>query len=40
MAGHSKWANIKRREGAHAAMRWRHAADPAGAGLERVQYEG
>ena len=40
MAGHSKWANIKRREGAHAAMRCRRAAHGPGEGLERVQYEG
>jgi YebC/PmpR family DNA-binding regulatory protein len=40
MAGHSKWANIRRREGAHAAMRWRRAADVTGEGLERVHYEG
>jgi transcriptional/translational regulatory protein YebC/TACO1 len=40
MAGHSKWANIRRREDAHAAMRCRGAADAPGAGLERVRYEG
>jgi YebC/PmpR family DNA-binding regulatory protein len=40
MAGHSRWANIKRREGAHAAMRWRRAADLPCEGLERVHYEG
>jgi YebC/PmpR family DNA-binding regulatory protein len=40
MAGHSKWANIKRREDAHAAMRCRGAADAPGEGLERVRYEG
>jgi transcriptional/translational regulatory protein YebC/TACO1 len=40
MAGHSKWANIKRREDAHAAMRCRGAADAPGEGLERVHYEG
>jgi len=40
MAGHSKWANIKRREDAHAAMRCRGAADAPGTGLERVRYEG
>jgi YebC/PmpR family DNA-binding regulatory protein len=40
MAGRSKWANIKRREDAHAAMRCRRAADAPGEGLERVRYEG
>ena len=40
MAGHSKWANIRRREDAHAAMRCRGAADAPAAGLERVRYEG
>ena len=40
MAGHSKWANIKRREGAHAAMRCRRAADVPCEALERVHYEG
>jgi YebC/PmpR family DNA-binding regulatory protein len=40
MAGHSKWANIRRREGAHAALRWRRAADVTAEGLERVHYEG
>jgi YebC/PmpR family DNA-binding regulatory protein len=40
MAGLSKWANIKRREGAHAAMRRRRAADVPSEGLERVHYEG
>jgi len=40
MAGHSKWANLQRREGAHAAMRCRRAADVPCEGLERVHYEG
>jgi len=40
MAGHSKWANIKRREDAHAALRSRRAADVPCEGLERVHYEG
>jgi YebC/PmpR family DNA-binding regulatory protein len=40
MAGLSKWANIKRREGAHAVLRRRRAADVPCAGLERVHYEG
>jgi YebC/PmpR family DNA-binding regulatory protein len=40
MAGHSKWANIKWREGAYAAMRRRRASDVPYEGLERVHYEG
>jgi len=40
MAGHSKWANIRRREGAHAAMRGRRAAELPGEGREPVHYEG
>jgi transcriptional/translational regulatory protein YebC/TACO1 len=40
MAGHSKWANILRREGAQAARRNRAAEAAAREGLERVRYEG
>jgi YebC/PmpR family DNA-binding regulatory protein len=40
MAEHSKWANIKRRVGAHAAMRWRRTAEVPAEGLEQVHYEG
>jgi transcriptional/translational regulatory protein YebC/TACO1 len=40
MAGHSKWANILRREGAQAARRNRPAGEAAHEGLERVRYEG
>jgi YebC/PmpR family DNA-binding regulatory protein len=40
MAGHSKWANIQRREGAQAAMRGRRAVELPAEGLETVHYEG
>jgi YebC/PmpR family DNA-binding regulatory protein len=40
MPGHSKWANIQRREGARAALRCRREADARCAGSERVHYEG
>jgi YebC/PmpR family DNA-binding regulatory protein len=40
MAGHSKWANIQRREGAQARRRCRPLARDARAGLETVRYEG
>jgi YebC/PmpR family DNA-binding regulatory protein len=40
MPGHSKWANIQRREGARAALRCRREADAPCAGRERVHYEG
>jgi len=40
MPGHSKWANIQRREGAQAALRCRRAADAPCEGRERVHYEG
>jgi transcriptional/translational regulatory protein YebC/TACO1 len=40
MAGHSKWANIQRREGVQLRRRDRALARPAGPGLQRVRYEG
>jgi YebC/PmpR family DNA-binding regulatory protein len=40
MAGHSKWANILRREGAQARMRCKGLASRAREGLETVRYEG
>ena len=40
MAGHSKWANIQRREGLLLRKRHRGAAQPAAAGLQSVRYEG
>jgi YebC/PmpR family DNA-binding regulatory protein len=40
MAGHSKWANIQRREGARARKRCRGLAGRAREGLESVRYEG
>ena len=40
MAGHSKWANIQRREGAQARRRCRGLAGGAREGLESVHYEG
>jgi YebC/PmpR family DNA-binding regulatory protein len=40
MAGHSKWANIQRREGAQARKRCRGLAACSSEGLERVRYEG
>jgi transcriptional/translational regulatory protein YebC/TACO1 len=40
MAGHSKWANILRREGARCARRSRPADAGTREGLERVRYEG
>lgn len=39
MAGHSRWANIQRRESAQARRREREAATTAD-GLERVRFEG
>jgi transcriptional/translational regulatory protein YebC/TACO1 len=40
MAGHSRWANIQRRESAQARRREREAGLHALAGLERVRFEG
>lgn len=40
MAGHSKWANIRRREAVQARKRDRAAAGQHRADLERVRYEG
>jgi YebC/PmpR family DNA-binding regulatory protein len=40
MAGHSKWANIQRRESLLLRKRDRNAAAAAGAGLQSVRYEG
>jgi YebC/PmpR family DNA-binding regulatory protein len=40
MAGHSKWANIRRRADVRARKRGRGPADGHRAGLERVRYEG
>jgi YebC/PmpR family DNA-binding regulatory protein len=40
MAGHSKWANIQRREGLLLRKRHRSAAPAAAEGLESVRYEG
>jgi transcriptional/translational regulatory protein YebC/TACO1 len=40
MAGHSKWANIQRREGVQLRRRDRALARPAGPGLQPVRYEG
>jgi YebC/PmpR family DNA-binding regulatory protein len=40
MAGHSKWANILRREGAQARRRARHVSAAHLAGRETVRYEG
>jgi YebC/PmpR family DNA-binding regulatory protein len=40
MAGHSKWANIRRRESAQARRRDKASASRAPAGLQTVRYEG
>lgn len=40
MAGHSRWANIQRRESAQARRRERAADASGAAGLERVRFEG
>jgi transcriptional/translational regulatory protein YebC/TACO1 len=40
MAGHSRWANIQRRESAQARRRERDALLSKAAGLERVRFEG
>jgi transcriptional/translational regulatory protein YebC/TACO1 len=40
MAGHSKWANIQRREGVQARKRGAQAPAHAGEGLASVRYEG
>jgi YebC/PmpR family DNA-binding regulatory protein len=40
MAGHSKWANIQRRESSLLRKRHRGAAAPAAEGLQSVRYEG
>jgi YebC/PmpR family DNA-binding regulatory protein len=40
MAGHSKWANIRRREGAQARKRCRALSRGHRDGLEKVHYEG
>jgi YebC/PmpR family DNA-binding regulatory protein len=40
MAGHSKWANIQRRESLLLRKRHRGAASPAAEGLQSVRYEG
>jgi YebC/PmpR family DNA-binding regulatory protein len=40
MAGHSKWANIRRREGVRARKRARRPAERDRGGLESVRYEG
>jgi YebC/PmpR family DNA-binding regulatory protein len=40
MAGHSKWANIRRREGVRARKRDVRRASERRAGLESVRYEG
>jgi len=40
VSGHSKWANIQRREGARAALRCRREADVRCEGREPVHYEG
>ena len=40
MAGHSKWANIRRREGAQARRRCRTLTGGQREGLESVHYEG
>lgn len=40
MAGHSKWANIQRREGAQARKRCQGLRSCSSEGLERVRYEG
>src|SRR3977135_784070 len=40
MAGHSKWANIRRRESAQALRRDKRLARAAPAGWETVRYEG
>jgi len=40
MAGHSRWANIRRRERAQARRRERAFGHRPAEGLERVQYEG
>ena len=40
MAGHSKWANIQRRESVQLRRRDRAAAAPGHADLQRVRYEG
>ena len=40
MAGHSRWANIQRRESAQARRRERAALLSSAAGLERVRFEG
>jgi YebC/PmpR family DNA-binding regulatory protein len=40
MAGHSKWANILRRQGAQARRRAHAASDAVPAGRESVRYEG
>jgi YebC/PmpR family DNA-binding regulatory protein len=40
MAGHSKWANIQRRESVQSRRRDRERARPASQGLQRIRYEG
>lgn len=40
MAGHSRWANIQRRESAQMRRRDRELSQPARAGLQPVRYEG
>jgi YebC/PmpR family DNA-binding regulatory protein len=40
MAGHSKWANIQRRESVQLRRRHREQAAPARAGVHSVRYEG
>ena len=40
MAGHSRWANIRRRQGVKARIRERAATGDRHEGLERVRYEG
>jgi len=40
MAGHSRWANIQRRQSAQARRRERERARPAPVGSQRVRYEG
>ena len=40
MSGHSKWANIQRRESVQMRRRGRGEAAPGHAHLQRVRYEG
>ena len=40
MAGHSKWANIRRRAGVQARRRGRGGTQPPRTGLQSVRYEG